>query len=223
MVELHPRECLVRVSANGQIVPVFKARTLDIGTGETQTKIKVDELKEAKSETLAKSKPKKFVENSSDSSTSNAVVPSFVSSEQAAILNEVNLSIPEPANPAELSIPIEDSAKDAKDGSLQFGSPMNPEAELSPMNNPEIDPEERRQMKQEHAKKASGMGQLIAKNDVELEPATITAPVTNSSQPDVAAPTSGIESADSGFGSGNLASILASQSSNNEVTTKKRG
>lgn len=100
---------------------------------------------------------------------------------------------------------------------------MNPEAELSPMNNPEIDPEERRQMKKDHAKKSTDVGQLIAKNDVALEPASST--ITNLSSPnlDVYPSSSGIESADSGFGSGNLASILASQSSNNEVIKKKRG
>lgn len=225
MVELHPRECLVRVSANGQIVPVFKARTLDIGTGEKQAKIEIDELKEAKPEKSTKSKPRKFVENNSDTSKPSNTIPSFVSSDQAAILNEVNLSIPAPADPSELAMPNETSigSDSVEEASLQFGSPMNPEAELSPMNNPEIDPEERRQMKKDHAKKATDVGQLIAKNDVALEPASST--ITNISSPnlDVSPSSSGIESADSGFGSGNLASILASQSSNNEVIKKKRG
>lgn len=34
MTELHPRECLVRVLANGQVVPAIKARTLDAPTTE---------------------------------------------------------------------------------------------------------------------------------------------------------------------------------------------
>lgn len=33
MTELHPRECLVRVLANGQVVPAIKARTLDAPSG----------------------------------------------------------------------------------------------------------------------------------------------------------------------------------------------
>lgn len=34
MTGLHPRECLVRVLANGQVIPAFKARTLDAPTSD---------------------------------------------------------------------------------------------------------------------------------------------------------------------------------------------
>lgn len=56
MIELHPRECLVRVLANGQITPALKARTVD---APEQTTPAVPSLKP-----LQQSLPQKFVEQS---------------------------------------------------------------------------------------------------------------------------------------------------------------
>ena len=49
MTELHPRECLVRVLANGQVVPAFKARTLDApkSTGKPAGEAKLKPIKQA--------------------------------------------------------------------------------------------------------------------------------------------------------------------------------
>lgn len=60
MTELHPRECLVRVLANGQVVPAIKARTLDApaGNGKAKTEQKLKAYKPA-------NLPGKFQEGSS--------------------------------------------------------------------------------------------------------------------------------------------------------------
>jgi hypothetical protein len=59
MSELHPRECLVRVLANGQVVPCIKARTLDAPRPAKTTK-------EAQLKTYKQAKlPTKFEEKSS--------------------------------------------------------------------------------------------------------------------------------------------------------------
>lgn len=58
MTELHPRECLVRVLANGQVVPCIKARTVDVPHANAPT-AKAQDL-----ETYKKAKlPTKFDEN----------------------------------------------------------------------------------------------------------------------------------------------------------------
>lgn len=63
MTELHPRECLVRVSANGQILPAVKARTLDVPERNLMSKTKIDEKKAAQLKTYEKKQlPTKFVE-----------------------------------------------------------------------------------------------------------------------------------------------------------------
>jgi hypothetical protein len=59
MTELHPRECLVRVLANGQVVPCIKAKTVDAPTTQHQTKS--SELKQYKQTKTAL--PTKFEEN----------------------------------------------------------------------------------------------------------------------------------------------------------------
>lgn len=63
MTELHPRECLVRVSAGGQILPCVKAKTVDAPTYGTAANAKIDEKKAAELKPYAqKELPTKFVE-----------------------------------------------------------------------------------------------------------------------------------------------------------------
>lgn len=61
MTELHPRECLVRVLANGQVVPAIKARTLDAPNGDGNRSKADQKLKAYKAANL----PGKFEEGHS--------------------------------------------------------------------------------------------------------------------------------------------------------------
>ncbi len=54
LTELHPRECMVRVLANGQMSPCIKARTVDAPQGEKNPRENIGELKQVL--------PDKFVE-----------------------------------------------------------------------------------------------------------------------------------------------------------------
>ncbi|MCA9332753.1 DUF87 domain-containing protein [Candidatus Saccharibacteria bacterium] len=198
MTELHPRECLVRVSANGQIVPVFKARTLDIGSGDERIKIAAEELEAAKP--VEAPKVAKFVEGSTEPN-----VPTFTSS------TDNNSGY------ATTTI-INDTQSNTETAGPTFeGSPLNPEGELSMLNNPEIDPVERRTTKEQKAKKADKLAKIISKTNVKLEETKATSkveltPISSAGEVDV----------NSGFGSGNLASILASQSSSREIVNKRK-
>jgi hypothetical protein len=209
MTELHPRECLVRVSANGQIVPVFKARTLDIGDSVQQPKVNLEQLEKSQPQEINKNMPTKFVEGSS-SIVDNAPVFSALDNEENKVIES-----------------IENVTSFTEDGSLtaSVSTPpiqeipsLNPEAELSFYNNPEIDPIERKDAKRKKEEKLEVMGKVVAKGTAKLEP------VKESSVVLIPIPEAGGEiDEESGFGSGNLASILASQSSSRELVTKKRG
>lgn len=194
MTELHPRECLVRVSGNGQIIPVFKARTLDIGVGQKEHSFKAQHLHEAKP--VEEPKVEKFVEGK-NSIVDDAPVFNLPSSE----IEE--MTIPQP------SIPVPD--EDKKTYSVTEDKPFNPESEESIFPNMEIDPVERREDKAKKSKKASKIASIIAKNEVTLVEASAS-PINQE-----VLKSSAEESFSSGFGSGNLASILASQSSSNEI------
>lgn len=69
MTELHPRECLVRVLANGQVVPTVKARTLDAPHAHEGHKTSPDALKTYKQ--TAPKLPAKFEEKSTDTVREN--------------------------------------------------------------------------------------------------------------------------------------------------------
>ena len=56
MTELHPRECLIRLMTNGQIIPAIKARTMDAPV--------VDKAKMADVQRVEQILPEKFIENS---------------------------------------------------------------------------------------------------------------------------------------------------------------
>lgn len=60
MTELHPRECLVRVLANGQVVPAVKARTMDAPKPDTANSKRIQTLKTY--DRAVASLPKKFSE-----------------------------------------------------------------------------------------------------------------------------------------------------------------
>jgi hypothetical protein len=61
LTELHPRECMVRISANGQVLPAFKARTVEARHKTHQADVHKNDLKAYAPE---KSRPSKFVEGS---------------------------------------------------------------------------------------------------------------------------------------------------------------
>lgn len=47
MTELHPRECLIRVLANGQVVPAIKGRTVDVAHATPAQKAELESYKQA--------------------------------------------------------------------------------------------------------------------------------------------------------------------------------
>jgi DNA helicase HerA-like ATPase len=58
LTELHPRECIVRVASNGQVLPCFKAKTIDIGNERPNSK--TEKPKEYKGKVVD---IEKFIEN----------------------------------------------------------------------------------------------------------------------------------------------------------------
>ncbi len=64
MTELHPRECLVRVLANGQVVPAVKARTMDAPSAQAYTIINPSKLQPYKQQPVAL--PAKFQEGQAE-------------------------------------------------------------------------------------------------------------------------------------------------------------
>ncbi len=60
MTQLHPRECLVRVLANGQVVPAVKARTMDVTTAQLSAVLDPSKLQSYKQTPVAL--PQKFKE-----------------------------------------------------------------------------------------------------------------------------------------------------------------
>lgn len=60
MTSLNPRECLLRLSANGQILPCFKGRTIDIESQPMRPQVHAENLV-----SYALKSPKKFVEGES--------------------------------------------------------------------------------------------------------------------------------------------------------------
>ncbi len=123
MTNLNPRECLIRVSANGQILPCFKGRTLDIGSGPAQPTVLVEQLVDYQP---AKTKrPQKFVEGTVEE------LPEF-----GATTNQT--ATEEPIVP---DLPALN----------EVSGPYNPEADQSYFSNHEIDPVERHDKLQQRA------------------------------------------------------------------------
>lgn len=215
MTELHPRECLVRVSANGQIIPVFKARTLDIGDSKQISPVNIDELETATATEIPKLTKFKEGGNLSDN------VPDIFSDKDQATVPSMHAEsfVPAQSNPTPDVLELKNDMDDAWDKgpqrSMTQEKPSNPEGDLSYFNNHEIDPVERRQAKEQKDIKAQKLAKFLSSKNVQLQTATpnniILEPINVSSEIDT----------DSGFGSGNLASILASQSSSREKTKVK--
>jgi hypothetical protein len=93
MTELHPRECLVRVSANGQILPCVKARTLDVPNRNMTANTELDTQKAANLKRYEQQNlPNKFVEGSNPVQPLNSVpAPEQPSSQpQAPVAVEVS-------------------------------------------------------------------------------------------------------------------------------------
>lgn len=217
MTELHPRECLVRVSANGQIIPVFKARTLDIGDSKQINPINIDKLEEA----VATDIPKltKFKESGDLADNVPDIFPD--NNQTATPSMHIESFVPAQSNLTPDVTDLKSNLNDAWDKgparSMTQEKPSNPEGDLSYFNNHEIDPVERRQAKEQKDNKAQRVAKFLSKKNVELQPVSpnniILEPVSSTSEIDT----------DSGFGSGNLASILATQSSSREkVKANKR-
>ena len=183
---------------------------------------KLDQLEEAKA--VDTPKVTKFVEGLTNPNLHTIESTKNLTKEDPDIPHSpvVSLDVPDfaiadPIDTTALKQGIDDVWDQGPDRSLAFGGPMNPEAELSFYNNPEIDPEERRQAKEEHKKRATKAAKLISKTSVHLEPAKakeVTLVPASASTEDI--------DTDSGFGSGNLASILASQSSSRKLVRKRK-
>lgn len=73
MTELHPRECLVRVLAGGQVVPAVKARTLDAPMADAAIVAKKQAKLKAYKQEKGK-RPEKFIEGTA---SADAAIPSL--------------------------------------------------------------------------------------------------------------------------------------------------
>lgn len=144
MTDLHPRECLLRLSANGQILPVFKARTMDIESSQTVPAAKAKNLVAYKK---SKPKPSKFVEDSETKTFEKLPQQTSAPSRQPIQ--------PIPAQPIELP--------QAKDSTTEefFGAGLNPEAEITIFKNPEIDAAVRQAKQHEIEQSASKIGAIV--------------------------------------------------------------
>ena len=198
MTELHPRECLVRVSANGQIVPVFKARTLQIGTSHT-TKPGHEQPASASRQPVNATKVSKFVEGEAKTISD---VPDFKPALQESTNNT---SLNNDADPFKLQTTQATPIAGPTEG------PSGLEAEQTFFTNHEIDPIERRHAQEQKKAKAEQLANIITKHEIKLEVATAN-PIN-----EAILQQSSEDEFTSGFGSGNLASILASQSSKNDI------
>ncbi len=219
MTELHPRECLVRVSANGQIVPVFKARTLDIGkTNDSKIKVNAADLKEAIP--IEAPRVSKCKENKSRSLDD---VPEIGANIGDSVL--VQAKHEESTKVDDLASSMDEAwESDLKNNHNNVNiqendqSQSNPEAEIEFFNNYEIDPEDRKQAKEEKMRKADKVARVISKGHIKLEQAN-AAPISKNFIQTAAKTESGPQS---GFGTGNLASLLASQSSSNDIINNRK-
>ena len=216
MTELHPRECLIRVSANGQIIPVFKARTLDIGhPGQIHAPRNLEPSKPQEE----KQRIKKFVEQKGGFASS---APEFKPTTPAVTTTDTSLTPALPVAPTpttELKQGIDDAWDKGPQRSTTNDMPVNLEAELSFFNNHEIDPIERRDAKEKKKSKVERVAKMIAKAEIKLEVAQ-AAPIPQSFTESVNQLRGDPEG---GYGAGNLASVLASQSSSRELVNNKRG
>ena len=200
LTELHPRECMVRISADGKVLPCFKARTVDATINPKQQQIKANDLKTYKQP--GKPKLKKFVESDApkasempEFSSQPAAAPSVINptaptAVPASALPKSNLegtplastqsikpaetkpveAVPkEPAtepktaepSPQTATLPMESepATTELKDG-MEFGGSSNPEADISIVNNPEIDVTIRNLKKQQIEEAATKIGTL---------------------------------------------------------------
>ncbi len=217
MTELNARECLVRVSANGQIVPAFKAKTLDVGDATGTAKVDASQLEVAS--VVKAPMVKKFIEGSS----ANKTLSSIPSRQDAPPVHETGSTLTTNSQAtSELDGIVQDIMGAAKNTEVpKIDKPtngtqaVNPEKEMSFVNNMEIDPMERRQRKQE---KAAELGSSSVASIVNLAQVEYVAAIQPSRKAMlVPAEPSKISDTDSGFGSGNLASVLASQSTNDQL------
>lgn len=203
MTELHPRECLCRLSSEGKVLPCFKGRTMDIGTMSAhQPKIDEGDLKEYKAPKVKDARPKKFVE--ADAIAADAGVQDFPGTgSDASILSQTGTPKIETPN-----LGLQPPGPQVPMPSVGGGGPSDFEKEpafnfeespdLAPENNPEIDPAIRQ----------------AAKND---SGQTVVAPPA-AAMPIISAP--GATEPMPGPGNGNtyssmsLSELLASQSAN---------
>jgi len=212
MTELHPRECLVRVSANGQIIPVFKARTLDIGDTPSASRLKIqtDELKTAKA--VETPKINKFVEGQNTVVDKAPVFDLNKNSKSESVQENLVSGV------SQLKKDLETSWDQGPKRSSFSNSPKKPEAEISFENNHEIDPIERRNAKESKDSKAKHVASIITRGEITLRPAE-TNPI---SKDFIQMTTSSKSDPEGGYGAGNLASILAGQSSSRELVNNRK-
>ncbi len=212
MTELHPRECLVRISANGQIIPVFKARTLDIGSGSTGHSLKAKRLEEAKA--VETPKINKFVEGKS---TALDKAPVFDLNKHKRLSSADPSPVP---SIEELKKDFEAEWDKGPDRSIKAKGPSNLEAEISFFNNPEINNDYRKNAKERKSTKVARVASIITSGEVSLQPASAV-PVSKDFIQLVSSPASQGDP-EAGYGRGNLASILASQSSSREIVNNRK-
>lgn len=231
MTELHPQECLCRLSANGQVLPCFKARTINIGaTPSTTAKVEAEDLSTYKQKQAPKKAegPKKFVESEAKSQNNFAEIPSTPASSPAASLPAAPEApslladvTPPPAAPS-----ASDKTATATPGEAMIapGVPAtvsSPEqepnfslSEVTPETSPEIDPNVRQMNRQLQEKASTTIGKAFMNNEVVHAPVTPSPGLPKPSLPEDTASAGGGWSQKSATPSSvSLSELLSSQSS----------
>ena len=173
MTELHPRECLVRVLANGQVAPAIKARTLDAPKSNSSPTAKLKTYKTSKV-------PVKFDEKTA--SAAAAAMPELLSSPNPLDMKPLTDDLATNVPPADNSFDsLNNLANDDYITAPNFSKrspesgPEMPSFNLEPTPEDEeprpdpyeLHPEDRPSAKKAHV--ASKIGKLVSQNAKETE------------------------------------------------------
>lgn len=143
LTELNPRECLLRISANGQVLPCFKAKTMDVNSSDHKNQ-------KSKNQPAETPKLEKFVEGQAQEAPA---LPGHATNFAPPVMPTPSTVQTTYENTHSPYNPTQDIGYDPnrQDGSLKFGGPGSPEQSSMETEgehqipNPEIDPDQRQQ------------------------------------------------------------------------------
>ncbi len=151
LTELNPRECLLRISANGQVLPCFKAKTMDVSTSDNKR------LK-GNNQPAEKAKLEKFVEGQAQATPTlpghaSKFTPPVMPTPAPHTVQNVQPSEHDSTQPEPIqSLEFGPEKLVSRDSSLKFGvsggpeqTDMETEGEYM-IPNPELDPAQRQQI-----------------------------------------------------------------------------